>query len=280
MTVAIKLIEDADFQALRAYVYDTCGIALDNSKHSLVSGRLQPVLAREHIATYREYIDRVRADTTGRLRSELVDRLSTNHTFFWREADHFDFLARVALPAVIGARRRAQSKTLRIWCAASSAGQEPYTLGALAMEALGVDYASWDAGVLATDISAPVLERAREGIYDNDDVQRLPEPLRKRHFDRLPDGRWQANRRLRDELTFRRLNLMSPRFPFKQPFDVVFIRNVMIYFDMPTKQRLLDRLQPLLRPGGYFIISHSETLNGISTALKPVQPSIYRSAGA
>ncbi|MFO0633143.1 MAG: protein-glutamate O-methyltransferase CheR [Nannocystaceae bacterium] len=276
MTVAIKLIEDADFQALRAYVYDTCGIALDNSKHSLVSGRLQPVLAREHIATYREYIDRVRSDTTGRLRSELVDRLSTNHTFFWREADHFDFLSRVALPAVIAARRRAQSKTLRIWCAASSAGQEPYTLGALAMEALGVDYPAWDAGVLATDISAPVLERAREGIYDNEDVQRLPESLRKRHFDRLPDGRWQANRRLREELTFRRLNLMSPRFPFKQPFDIVFIRNVMIYFDMPTKLALMDRLAAVMRPGAFMFIGAAESLPPDQRQFESVRPGVFR----
>lgn len=251
-------LDDGDFEQLRAYVYESCGITLDHSKHSLVVGRLQPVLTREGIANYGDYVARVKADHTGRLRSELVDRLSTNHTFFWREADHFDYFAKTALPQAIDTRRRSGNKTLRVWCAAASAGQEPYTLAALMMDTLGQEYAAWDAGLLATDISTQVLEKAKEGVYESEDVARLPEAMRQRHFVRQPDGRWQAHPKLRAEVTYRRFNLMNPSFPFKQPFDVVFIRNVMIYFDKPTQRQILERLAAVIRRGGLLFIGHSE----------------------
>lgn len=274
--ISFTHIDDADFDALRAYVFDACGIALDASKRSLVVGRLQPVLNREHIDGYREYVERLRADTSGKLRSELVDRLSTNHTFFWRESDHFDYYSTTALPAAIEAQSRTGGKRLRVWCAASSAGQEPYTLAALAMDALGSQYPAWDAGVLATDISAPVLERAREGIYEADDVARLPEALRRRHFVPCADGRWQANARLRAEVTFRRFNLMNARFPFKHPFDIVFIRNVMIYFDMPTKLALMARLASVMRSGALLFIGAAESLPPEQRQFDPVRPGVFR----
>lgn len=273
---AFTPLDRSDFDQLRAYVLDACGISLDSSKQSLVVGRLQPVLAREGLQSYGEYIAKVRADATGKMRSELVDRLSTNHTFFWREADHFDYLVQTALPTMIEARRRAGQKCLRMWCAASSAGQEPYTLGALLMETLGSEYAAWDAGLLATDISTGVLERAREGVYDNEDVRRLPERLRQRYFVQTTDGRWQVVPKLRSEVTFRRFNLMNARFPFKQPFDVVFIRNVMIYFDMPTKQALMGRLSACMRSGAYIFIGAAESLPPDQTYFQSVRPGVFR----
>jgi chemotaxis protein methyltransferase CheR len=269
-------LDDADFEKLRAYVYESCGITLDHSKHSLVVGRLQPVLTREGIANYGDYVARVKADHSGRLRSELVDRLSTNHTFFWRESDHFDYFTKTALPQAIDARRRSGNKTLRVWCAAASAGQEPYTLAALMMDTLGQEYAAWDAGLLATDISAQVLEKAKEGVYESEDVARLPEAMRQRHFVRQPDGRWQAHPKLRAEVTYRRFNLMNPSFPFKQPFDVVFIRNVMIYFDMPTKLALMGRLAAVMRPGAFMFIGAAESLPPEQRSFESVRPGVFR----
>lgn len=259
---------------VREFVRDACGIALDDGKHALVSGRLAPVLAREGITSYRDYIQRVRDDASGRLRSELVDRISTNHTFFWREAAHLEHFGDDVLPPLIAARRRAGTPRLRVWCAASSLGQEPYTLAALMIERLGRDYAHWDAGVLATDISAPVLARARDGYFEADDVARLPAPLRK-HFPAEPDGRCRASARLRAEVTFRRLNLMSPRFPFKAPFDVVFIRNVMIYFDVPTKLALLGRLAAVMLPRAALFIGAAESLPPEQTEFVAIRPGVF-----
>lgn len=273
---SIVPIDEAELDALRGDVYDACGISLDRSKHSLVVGRLQPVLHREGLTTYRDYIALVRSDTTGRLRSEMVDRLTTNHTFFWREADHFDHYGKTLLPALVAAGNNGGRKTLRVWCAASSTGQEPYTLASLLLDAIGASQASWDTGVLATDISTHALERAREGMYDDADVQRLPEPLRQRHFVRQADGRWQANPRLRAEVTYRRLNLMNARFPFKQPLDVVFIRNVMIYFDMPTKLALAGRVADVMRPGAHLYIGTAESLPPEQTWFASVRPGVFR----
>lgn len=273
---AFTNLDENDFDALRADVYDACGIALDRSKHSLVIGRLQPVLQREGIASYREYIARVRADATGRLRSELVDRLTTNHTFFWREADHFEHFAKVVLPAAVNEGNRAGRKALRVWCAASSFGQEPYTLAALVLDAMGAAAATWDYGVLATDISTGALERAREGVYDGADVARLPEELRRRHFEPLANGRFAANDRLRAAVTYRRFNLMNERFPFKQPFDTVFIRNVMIYFDMPTKLGLCARLAGAMRQGAHLYIGTAESLPPEQVQFVSVRPGVFR----
>jgi chemotaxis protein methyltransferase CheR len=274
MGAAFTSLDEHDFDALRADVYDACGIALDRSKYSLVIGRLQPVLQREGIASYREYIDRVRADATGRLRSELVDRLTTNHTFFWRESDHFDHFAQVVLPALV--RNGSGGRKLRVWCAASSFGQEPYTLAALMLDALGAGASAWDYGLLATDISTGALERAREGVYDGADVARLPEDLRRRHFEAVANGRFAANARLRETVTFRRFNLMNERFPFKHPFDVVFIRNVMIYFDMPTKLGLCARLAGAMRTGAHLYIGTAESLPPDQAHFVSVRPGVFR----
>lgn len=265
---------EGELALVRAYVRDACGIALDDGKQALVCGRLAPVLAREGIRSYREYIERVRDDASGRLRSELVDRISTNHTFFWREAAHLEYFSDELLPPLVAARQRAGTRRLRVWCAASSSGQEPYTLAALMMDRLGRDYSQWDAGVLATDISAPVLTRAAEGFFEADDVGRLPAPLQK-HFTAEPDGRRRASAQLRAEVTFRRLNLMSPRFPFKAPFDVVFIRNVMIYFDIPTKIALLDRLAAVMLPRASLFIGAAESLPPEQDAFVAVRPGVF-----
>lgn len=270
-----RLTED-EFDTIRQLVYDTFGLSLNDTKRSLVVGRLNAVLVRENIPSFSDYIARVRKDSTGRLLSELVNRLSTNHTFFNREHVHFDFLRRTALPEVIATRKSARTYDLRMWCAASSYGHEAYMLGMIIRQVLGVDYSRWQAGLLATDINVEVLEVAKRGNYPAHETDQIPGELRGRYFARQPDGSYTAKPELARDITFRRFNLMNERFPFRQPFDITFCRNVMIYFDVATKSALARRIHQHTVPGGYLFIGAAESLPNHGSPFTKVSPGVYR----
>ncbi len=183
---------------------------------------------------------------------------------------------KTALPTVVAQLEKENRKDLRIWCAGCSTGEEPYTLLMLMQEFFGPDYAKWNAGILATDISLKALDTARNGIYPEERIAALPPEFQQKYFRKLGDGNRAVIDRIRQEATFRRFNLMNDSFPFKKPFQIIFCRNVMIYFDQPTRERLVAKFHKFTEPGGYLFIGHSETLGRNQNAYRYLMPAAYR----
>jgi chemotaxis protein methyltransferase CheR len=255
----------AHFAAVSRIAYEIAGIQLREGKEGLVRSRLAKRLRALGLASYDDYLARVAADA-GEL-SQMVDALTTNKTNFFREPAHFDFLRDRLLPA-LGPR------PVRVWSAGCSTGEEPYTLAMVLRDALP-EAALRETRVLATDISPRVLAHARAGRYAEAVAEEVPAELRRRHFTRAPGGAWDAGPGLRALIAFARLNLMGA-WPMRGPFDAIFCRNVMIYFDKPTQQTLVARFLELLAPGGYLFVGHSESLSGIAHGYTYVQPAVYR----
>lgn len=275
-TTTNTAITDAEFEQIRTLVYQRFGINLTEQKRALVVGRLQKLLRDEGFASFQVYYDHVVRDTTGDAIDKLVNRISTNYTYFYRESAHFDYFVQQGLPSIVSRLKRENSRDLRIWSAGCSSGEEPYMLAMLLMEYLGNEYGMWNGGILATDISDRVLSIARQGEYLHEQVERMPPQLFHKYFVKQPNGCWGVNDRLRKEVTFRRFNLMNQQFPFKKPFQVIFCRNVMIYFDKETRDGLIRRFYDFLEPGGYLFIGHSETIGRQQTLFRYIQPAAYQ----
>jgi chemotaxis protein methyltransferase CheR len=271
----LELTED-EFRTIRSIVYENFGIHLTEQKRSLIIGRLSTVLKSYGCKTFLDYLNIIKSDKTGRLMGELIDRISTNHTFFFREMEHFDFFKNIVLPEIEARNQKQAIKDLRTWCPGCSYGDEPYTYMIVMMEYFGLNYGLWNAGLLATDISESVLSEARLGIYSSERIRLVPKELRLKYFNRIHNNNWIISEKIRNEITFRRLNLMNPSFPFKNTFDVISCRNVMIYFDQKTRNELIEKLYRLTTPGGYLFIGHSETLRSDSCPFEYVQPAIYK----
>jgi len=269
-------IKDEEFNKLRSLIYKNIGINLTEEKRTLLMGRLQKTLKSLNFTNFSQYYDYLVADKTGNALSNLANTISTNHTFFWREKEHFDFFQSTALPEIAARAKQNNSNDIRIWCAGCSTGEEPYTLGFTMMEFFGQEYKKWDAGVLATDISAKVLDYAIKGVYPADRVKMLPDKLINKYFYKTKDGDYEVKDELKREITYRRFNLMNHKFPFKKRFDAIFCRNVMIYFDNPTRETLVNKFYDLLVPGGYLFIGHSESLNRNATKFAYIQPALYK----
>ncbi len=269
-------ISDQEFRQLRDLIQCRFGINLTEQKRSLLVGRLQKLMRQLGLVTFQQYYEYLTKDKSECALGELVDLISTNHTYFNREKEHFDFFFETALPAVVDKLRKAGKKDLRIWCAGCSTGEEPYTLLMLMMEYLGSEYGSWSAGILATDISDRALSVARRGVYSRDRVDQLPESLRRKYFTPAGMNEMAVTERVKKEATFRRFNLMNDRFPFKQPFQMIFCRNVMIYFDQPTRDALIKRYHQHTEPGGYLFIGHSETLGRSQDLYRYLIPALYQ----
>jgi len=266
-------ISDKEFSQLAAYIHANYGIHLKEEKRALVVGRLQNVLVQRKMSSFQQYFDYIVADKTGEAATVLIDRMTTNHTFFMREPDHFRFFRQQVLPSLVSTVR---DRDLRVWSAGCSSGEEPYTLAMLIDEALGKEKPQWDAKVLATDISGQVLEKATKGVYRKEEIEGLPPAWRMNYFHTLDREHVEVAEQLRREVIFRKFNLMTPTFPFRRKFHVIFCRNVMIYFDNATKQALTDKFYQHLESGGYLFIGHSETLQRDKTPWRPVLPAVYR----
>ncbi|MBI9076743.1 MAG: protein-glutamate O-methyltransferase CheR [Desulfatibacillum sp.] len=269
-------LSDNEFESIRKLVYDRFGINLTPAKRSLVVGRLQKILRSRGIGSFSQYYDMLQRETSGKMLSEFVNRISTNYTYFEREKDHFEFFEKTALPEADRRHKARSEKDLRVWCAGCSTGEEAYTLVIRMMDYFGAEYSRWNAGLLATDISADALEVAAAGMYPDERVSPLPAAVRNKYFVKRPEGQWAVHERVKKEITFRRFNLMNSAFPFKNPFDVIFCRNVMIYFDSPTRKALVGRFCDCLVPGGYLFIGHSESLGRDLRRLEYVMPAVYR----
>lgn len=269
-------LTDKEFNDIRKIVYDNFGINLTDQKRSLVVGRLLKLLKSYGLNSFQEYFDYIKSDTSGRAMGELINRISTNHTFFFREKEHFDFFKNIALPEIESRQKKGFKNDLRIWCAGCSYGDEPYTYIIVMLEYFKAKYSLWDAGLLATDISEPALSAAQKGIYSNERIRLVPPELKHKYFQKIQEDEWAVSDRLKSEITFRRLNLMNPSFPFKKQFDIISCRNVMIYFDQPTRDALVKKFYEHTTPGGYLFIGHSETLRSDSCPYEYIKPAIYR----
>ncbi|RYZ48735.1 MAG: protein-glutamate O-methyltransferase CheR [Proteobacteria bacterium] len=269
-------ISDNEFHAISRLVYKNFGIVLGEEKRSLVVGRLHGCLSKRKISSFSQYLNLIKSDMTGEILSELVNQISTNFTSFYREASHFEYLADKALPEVMKMLSSRRSNDLRIWCAACSSGEEAYTIQMTVMKKLGLQYGTMNAGLLATDISAKVLDLAKAATYTAEQVATVHPDLKKSYFKVLPDGRHEVKPNVRDQILFRRFNLMNETFPFKTPFQIIFCRNVMIYFDEETRKKLIGKFYELLEPGGYLFIGHSETVPLDCTRFKAILPAVYR----
>lgn len=265
----IKLTDD-EFNRLTGFVKGRYGIDL-TQKRTLIEGRLTHDLRSRGINSFQEYFQVLNSDTTGTEITNLLNRLTTNLSYFMRENEHFDFMTREILPAW---ERDKKVKDLRIWSAGCSAGQEAYTTQMVIHDYFGPRKSGWDTTILATDISMKALTKAREGIYALDDLKDIPTVWKSKYFTQVPAG-LQVNEKIRKEVVFRTFNLMD-NFSFKKPFDLIFCRNVMIYFDTATKKELVNKFYDWLVPGGYFFISHSESLNGLGSRFQYVHPAIYQ----
>jgi chemotaxis protein methyltransferase CheR len=269
-------LKNNEFRLLSELVYDNSGIKLGEQKKPLLSSRLQKSLKRAGLSTFLDYYNLVMADKTGNEIVNLINCISTNHTYFNREEKHFKYLSKIALPEVIKALKLENTHDLRIWCAGCSTGEEAFMIGMTLFEFFGNEYGLWDVGVLATDISEKVLEISREGIYYENNLQGLPPGYKQKYFNKLPDGKFKIIPKLKNEVTFRHFNLMSENFPFKKPFHIIFCRNVMIYFDIKTRKELLDKFHRFLGPGGTLFLGHSETIGREQNSFKYIQPAVFK----
>jgi chemotaxis protein methyltransferase CheR len=274
-TVDARPLTEHEFEQFRRLAYDQFGLDLRPGKEQLVSARLSKKMRELNLRSYRDYYRHVTNDTTGEALAAMIDVLTTNHTSFFREAAHFEFLRKVVLPEL------KDRDSVHLWSAACSSGEEPYTLAFSILEELGGSSLS-KLRILATDISNRILAKAEKGIYPAERFRDVtPMQLRQYLLRGAQGGKetYLVRKEIRSAVTFRRLNLMDS-FPADFVFPVIFCRNVMIYFDRPTQQQVVKRLSACLEPGGYLFIGHAESLNGLDIPLKYVRPAVYRKAGA
>ena len=276
MTIATLMpITDGEFKQLRELIYARCGIDVTEKKRSLLVVRLQKVVRARGFDDFSTYCDQVEEDSDGELLDELVNKISTNFTYFWREPDHFEHFRDVAMPDLCGRLKKLRSHDLRIWCAAAATGEEPYMLAMMLREALGENFGQWESGLLATDISQRALGLAIQGFFQERALAKLPASLKKKYFRKSGADGWEVDSSLKSDVTFRRFNLMNV-LPFKVPFHAVFCRNVMIYFNTETRDRLVQKLHDHTVPGGYLYVGHSESIGRDNCPYDYVQPGVYR----
>lgn len=262
---------DSDFNRLVAYMKQNYGINLDR-KRVLIEGRLSNMISSRGFKSFKDFIDFALADKTGNETMQLVNKLTTNHTFFMREPEHFEFLKSTVLPYL--EKTNVRDRTLNLWCAASSTGQEPYTIVMTIDEYFGANAAAWRVNLLATDLDTDVLKTAQAGIYTLDMLKDVPKPWLAKYFTKVDATRYQVIDRLKKQITFKQFNLMN-KIPIQKPYDLISCRNVMIYFEQDTKNALVERFYDVTKEGGYLFIGHAESV-GRNTKYTYVKPAIYR----
>jgi chemotaxis protein methyltransferase CheR len=262
------------FRALRDLAYQQAGISLGEEKLALVSARVGKRVRALSLGDEEDYLRYLQDDRSGGELVEFLDVISTNFTSFFREPPHFEWLKRH-----LTARLEAGQRQFRLWCAASSSGEEPYTLALVLSELFEGRGVEWK--LLSTDISTKVLGMAKAGRYTRLQLKAVPRAQLDRYFVRTGEQHrgedvFEVGAELKRPLTFARLNLARPPYPMKGPFDAIFCRNVMIYFDAPVRQGLTREMERLARPGALVVVGHAETLSGLETRLELLSPSVYR----
>ncbi|MDO1530410.1 protein-glutamate O-methyltransferase [Fulvimonas sp. R45] len=275
-TAGGPVLGDAEFQFLRDFVHRHCGIALGGQKRQLVQGRLLRRLRGLGLGDFRSYCELLRRDPDSEL-GDLASAISTNVTAFFREAHHYELLECELLPRWLERKRRHGGR-LRLWSAGCATGEEPYALAMVLAEALAREAGAVDARILATDLSPQALAQARRGVYALDRLGGIDEARRRRWLLRGSgeyEGYAAVHPRLRELVSVLPLNLLH-EWPMQGLFDAIFCRNVVIYFDQPTKRRLFERYAAMLEPGGYLFLGHSESMHGLSDAFELVGRTVYR----
>ena len=248
-------ISDADFVRLTRFVQSNYGINL-TQKRQLITSRLSTSLKARGYQSFSAFVDHLLKTKDQEDLTLLLDKLTTNYTYFMREKDHLDYFRQKIIPDIVNRHRK--DRSLSIWSAGCSTGEEPYNISMYLFDYLGADAARWDTRILATDISSRALTAAKRGLYELPDT--LPAEWKKKYFTPKEDGLYAVAPKLRDNVIFQPFNLMDP-IRFRRKFDVIFCRNVMIYFDQPTKDALVRRLYDATAPNGYLLISYSENLS-------------------
>ncbi|MBF0342449.1 MAG: protein-glutamate O-methyltransferase [Magnetococcales bacterium] len=274
-------ISDKDFQRLSEFIYSQCGIMMPPSKKTMLTARIQKRLRQVGLHSFKEYIDWVLdPQQSGEELIQFIDIVTTNKTDFFREPAHFEFMAQTALPELIKTSGAGVRRELMIWSAGCSTGEEPYTL-AMVLREFAQHYPgiNFRAKILATDISSRVLRSASDAVYDMDKVGPVPLGLKRKYLLKSKDPTKKLVRiapEIRAMVNFRRLNFMDADFGLREKMDIIFCRNVIIYFDRPTQERLINKFCRYLSPGGFLFVGHSETLNNLKVPVVQTAPTIYR----
>ncbi len=266
------ILQEGDFRKISALVMSTTGIVISEKKRAFVQGRLTRRLRVLGLSGFDEYTRMLSSAAGAEEQQMLVNAITTNHTSFFREPHHFDYLARTVLPTLVEREGNGRGR-LRIWSAGCSTGEEPYTLAMTVRDCAPLS--PWDCKILATDLDTNVVNHAAAGIYDAERLESIPSKYHKRFLTVAPDGSIEMNDSLRSLISFASLNLLEA-WPMKGPFDVIFCRNVVIYFDKPTQARLFDRYADLLKPDGWLFVGHSESLLNVTDRFKLIERTVYR----
>lgn len=277
--VGLRPISDREYRLFQQLIYQEAGIFLSDVKRALLVGRLGRRLRQLELHTFSAYYDYVKDDHSGAELVGLLDAITTNETQFFREPRQFDFLQQQVFPAwERAAQEGRRGRHLRVWSAACSTGEEPYSLAMTMLDYFPPE-SGWSMEILATDLSTRVLERAVAGIWPVARADSIPEHLLKRFMLRgtgSQQGMMKAGAAVRVPLRFERLNLNDAHYPVVGPFDAIFCRNVLIYFDQESRKKVIDRLLDLLAPEGHFFLGHAESLTGMTDRVHSVSPAVYR----
>lgn len=276
---AFNTIGDPEFDFIKDLVYKQAGIFLAPHKKIMVQSRLNARLRQLSIPSYEEYVSRLKKDPkfASDEMQELINRITTNKTDFFRENHHFEFLKNDFFPMLEENAKSGAQKTLRIWCSASSTGEEPYSI-AITVYDYFQSKKDWNCKIYASDIDTQVLNTAKLGVYREDRLEPVSEALKTKHFNKqtIKDQlHYEAKPHLKSLIEFKQINLLHYPFPISEKLDLIFCRNVVIYFDKPTQKTLFSRFEEMLKPKGYLILGHSETMFGISDSFKFLGHTIY-----
>ena len=265
----LNMISEEDFTKLSQFIHKEYGINLAQKKQ-LVTSRLSSFVSQKGYTSFTPFVSALLKERNPADMEAVLNRLTTNYTFFMRETEHFEFFTRTVLPEIVNRHQR--DRVMSIWSAGCSSGEEPYNLSIYIKEFLGPRASQWDTRILATDISQKALASAKKGVYELPDT--IPAEWKRKYFVKQPSGAYAVSPAVKNNVIFQPFNLMDP-IKFRRKFDVIFCRNVMIYFDQPTKDALVQRFYNATAPGGYLLISKSENLSQ-NTAYRRLAPSTFQ----
>ncbi len=275
---SIPKITQEEFGLFRDLIYKHSGIVLADQKAELVRGRLLKRIREHGLDTFQSYYELIKGQASGDELIALIDAISTNKTDFFREAAHFDFLEKELLPEIIADKNKRNMRRFRVWSAGCSTGEEPYSLSLVLNRLKLNDEIRWDAKILATDISTRALRHALRGEYSRERLAPISPADLLAYFKKAEDGGYRVGKDLQNLIKFARLNLLTEKYPFRGPFDFIFCRNVMIYFDHSTCKKLVNHLHSCLAPGGHLFVGHSESLSGLKSPFTYLKPAVYQRA--
>lgn len=266
---SLTRLSDSDFDFIVKFVGTRYGIDL-SQKRRLIEARLAGEIKKLGLSSFRQYVEMLKSEPASNKIDAFIDKITTNYSYFNREIDHYKFLMDTIIPALT----KKQKNSINIWSAGCATGEEPYNIAMAVDSTLGYKRSAWNVSITATDVSTRALAVARKGIYPESELKGMSEEWKNDYLTKLPDGNYSVNSNIRKSVFFNKFNLMDT-FP-RRMYDVIFCRNVMIYFKQATSRAILKKFYQSLSEGGYLFIGHSETISGIMTEYKYVQPSIYQ----